>query len=136
MLKKMKMTIDDFDLKINIFKPKDFKKGKKYPAIVFFFGGGWRNGNVHQFEHHCRYLASRGMVAMSANYRVASRNKTTPFDAVEDAKSAMRWIRENAKDLGVHKNKLVAAGGSAGGANRYVRQAHPSGNGKFCLVHY
>ena len=108
-------TVDDFDLKINIFKPEDFKKGKKYPAIVFFFGGGWRNGNVHQFEHHCRYMASRGMVAMSANYRVASRNKTTPFDAVEDAKSAMRWIRENAKDLGVHKNKLVAAGGSAGG---------------------
>ena len=55
------------------------------------------------------------MVAMSANYRVSSRNNSTPMDAVEDAKSAIRWIRHHAKDLGVRKSKLVAAGGSAGG---------------------
>jgi len=108
-------TVDDFDLKINIIYPTDYQKGKKYPAIIFFFGGGWKGGTVHQFEKHCHYLASKGMVAMAANYRVSSRNNSTPFDAVEDAKSAMRWVRENAKDLGVQKNKIVAAGGSAGG---------------------
>ena len=108
-------TVDGFDLNMNIFRPANYKKGKKYPAIVFFFGGGWNSGNVHQFEHHCKLLASKGMVAMAANYRVASRNKTTPFEAVEDAKSAMRWIRLHAKELGVNKNKIVAAGGSAGG---------------------
>jgi len=108
-------TVDDFDLKINIIYPTDYQKGKKYPAIIFFFGGGWNGGTVHQFEKHCHYLASKGMVAMAANYRVSSRNNSTPFDAVEDAKSAMRWVRENAKDLGVQKNKIVAAGGSAGG---------------------
>ena len=52
---------------------------------------------------------------MTANYRVSSRNNSTPFDAVEDAKSAVRWIRTHAKTLGIKKNKLVAAGGSAGG---------------------
>lgn len=108
-------TVDEFDLKINVFKPKETKKGKKYPAVVFFFGGGWNGGNVHQFEQHCKLLASKGMIAMAANYRVKSRNNSTPFDAVEDAKSAIRWIRENAKELGVNKNKIVAAGGSAGG---------------------
>ena len=108
-------TVKGFDLKMNIFKPKDYKKGVKYPAIVFFFGGGWNGGNVHQFEQHCRLLASKGMIAMAANYRVKSRNNSTPFDAVEDAKSAIRWIRENAKELGVNKRKIVAAGGSAGG---------------------
>lgn len=108
-------TVENFDLKINIFKPSDFNPKKKYPAIVFFFGGGWNGGNVHQFEQHCHYLASKGMVAMAANYRVASRNQSTPFDAVEDAKSAMRWIRQNAKELGINKKKIAASGGSAGG---------------------
>jgi acetyl esterase len=112
---KVYKTVDGFDLKINIIRPKGFKKRKKYPTIVFFFGGGWKNGSVHQFEQHCHYLASRGMIAMAVNYRVASRNNSTPFDAVEDAKSAMKWVKENAKDLGVNKNKIVAAGGSAGG---------------------
>ncbi len=108
-------TVDGFDLKLNIIYPEQYKKGKKYPTIVFFFGGGWNAGNVHQFEQHCHYLASKGMIAMAANYRVKSRNNSTPFDAVEDAKSAIRWIRENAKELGVNKKKIVAAGGSAGG---------------------
>lgn len=108
-------TVDGFDLKINVIYPHDYQKGKKYPTIVFFFGGGWKGGSVQQFEQHCHFLASKGMIAMAANYRVASRNQSTPFDAVEDAKSAMRWVRENAKMLGVQKNKIVAAGGSAGG---------------------
>ena len=108
-------TVDGFDLKMSIIYPDEYKKGKKYPAVVFFFGGGWRNGSVQQFEKHCHFLASKGLIAMTANYRVESRNSSTPFDAVEDAKSAVRWIRENAKELGVKKNKIVAAGGSAGG---------------------
>lgn len=108
-------TVDGVDLKMSIIYPEDYKKGKKYPAVVFFFGGGWNGGNVHQFEQHCHFLASKGLIAMTANYRVKSRNNSTPFDAVEDAKSAVRWIRENAKELGVNKKKIVAAGGSAGG---------------------
>jgi acetyl esterase/lipase len=112
---KVYKTANDFDLKLNIIYPKEYKKGKKYPAIIFFFGGGWKSGNVHQFEQQCHFLAKRGLIAMAANYRVSSRNNSTPFDAVEDAKSAMRYIIKHAKDLGINKNKIVAAGGSAGG---------------------
>jgi len=108
-------TVDDFDLKLNIIYPESYKKGKKYPAIVFFYGGGWKGGTVHQFENQCHFLAKRGIVAVAANYRVSSRNNSTPFDAVEDAKSAMRYIIEHARELGINKNKIVAAGGSAGG---------------------
>jgi len=108
-------TVDEFDLKLSIIRPDDYKKGRAYPTIIFFFGGGWNGGNVHQFEQHCHYLAKRGMVAITANYRVKSRNNSTPFDAVADAKSVMRYIKKNAKSLGVKKNKIVASGGSAGG---------------------
>lgn len=108
-------AVDDFDLKLSVIYPENFKKGKKYPAIIFFFGGGWNGGKVQQFEQQCHYLADRGMIALTASYRVKSRNNSTPFDAVEDAKSAMRYVREHARDLGIKKNKIVAAGGSAGG---------------------
>ncbi len=103
------------ELKVWIFKPEGHKPADKRPAAVFFFGGGWRNGTPTQFEQHCRYLAERGMVAMTADYRVSTRNKTKANACVEDGKSAVRWVRENAKRLGVDPKRIVAGGGSAGG---------------------
>jgi acetyl esterase len=85
------------------------------PGIVFFFGGGWIGGTPTQFFPHCQYLASRGMVAMSAEYRVQSRHGTTPFECVADGKSAVRWIRQHSRELGVDPARLAAGGGSAGG---------------------
>ena len=70
-------TVGKAELKLHIFEPKGHKPSDKRPAIVFFFGGGWSSGSPSQFYPHCKYLASRGMVAMSAEYRVKSRNKTT-----------------------------------------------------------
>ena len=107
--------IGDKELEIHIFNPKDHKTGDKKPCIVFFFGGGWNRGAPSQFYPHCSYLASRGMVAMTANYRVKSRDNTTPKECVKDGKSAIRWIRANAESLGIDENKLIAGGGSAGG---------------------
>jgi acetyl esterase/lipase len=52
---------------------------------------------------------------MAADYRVASRNQVKAVDCVRDAKSAIRFVRQNAAQLGVDPNKIVAAGGSAGG---------------------
>ena len=66
-------TIGDVKLKIYIYEPKGHKAGANRPAIVFFFGGGWTGGTPKQFQEHCRYLASKGMVAMAADYRVATR---------------------------------------------------------------
>jgi acetyl esterase/lipase len=95
--------------------PSNFKKSKKYPTIIFFFGGGWNGGSVGQFEPHAKYFASRGMIAVLADYRVKSRQGTSPFEAVNDAKSAIRYLRVHAKELNVHPKKIVGSGGSAGG---------------------
>ena len=108
-------AIDDVELKLHVFEPEDFKATDKRPAIVFFFGGGWNSGTPKQFYQQARAFAEQGMVAFSGNYRAKSCNKTTPFECVKDAKSAVRWIRQHAADLGVDPDRIVASGGSAGG---------------------
>lgn len=84
-------------------------------AIVFFFGGGWTGGTPMQFAAQGEYLASTGRVCILVDYRVASRDKSSPFDSVADAKAAMRWVRQHAGELQIAPNRIVAAGGSAGG---------------------
>lgn len=108
-------TVGDVTLKLYIVEPEDHKASDKRPAIVFFFGGGWSSGTPAQFYPHAKYLASRGMTAMLADYRVASRHGVKAKECVADAKSAVRWIRQNAERLGVDPDRIVAAGGSAGG---------------------
>lgn len=107
-------TVGETALRLWIYSPA--KKAEKPAAgIVFFFGGGWANGTPKQFEQHCKKLAARGMVAMTADYRVSSRHQSTVADSVRDAKSAMRWVRAQAAELGVDPERLAAGGGSAGG---------------------
>ncbi len=108
-------TVGKVKLRLYIFNPSNHQPGETRPAVVFFFGGGWVGGTPTQFEPHARYLASRGMVAMVADYRVKSRHGTTPFECVADGKSAVRWIRTHAKRLGIDPKRIAAGGGSAGG---------------------
>ncbi len=107
--------VGDVSLNAYIFEPKGHDSSDQLPAIVFFFGGGWKGGTPGQFLPHCRHLAERGMVAISVDYRVKSRQNAWPQDCVEDAKSAIRWVRQNAKRLGIDPNRIAAGGGSAGG---------------------
>lgn len=103
------------DLSLHIFYPDHRKAGEKRAAVISFFGGGWVAGSPIQFYAQSQYYASLGMVAISADYRLIGRDKTTPFEAVMDAKSAVRWVRKNCKELGIDPNKIVTSGGSAGG---------------------
>ena len=108
-------VVDDVQLSLFIFQPDANEADKPRPAIVFFFGGGWTSGTPKQFEQHCLYLAERGMVAIAADYRVASRHQVKAVDCVRDGQSAIAWVREHADQLNVDSEKIVAAGGSAGG---------------------
>jgi len=108
-------TVGDRQLKIHVHYPPGWKASDARPAIIFFFGGGWTGGKIEQFQPHAEYFASRGLVAARADYRVKSRDGVTPDKCVEDARSAVRWMRRNAKELGIDPQKLIASGGSAGG---------------------
>ncbi|MBX2814886.1 MAG: alpha/beta hydrolase [Saprospiraceae bacterium] len=109
-------TVDTTELYLEVLRPPENLVGDApLPAIVFFFGGGWKNGNRHHFLPQAKYLSQRGLVCFLADYRTASKHGTKPFACLEDAKSAIRYIRENADGLGIDAHKLIAAGGSAGG---------------------
>ncbi len=103
------------ELRMHVFYPFDWRPGERRGAIVFFFGGGWNTGWPVQFFRHAVYFASRGLVAASAEYRVKSRHAAAPEVAVEDARSAVRWLRTRAGGLGIDPERIVASGGSAGG---------------------
>src|ERR1700692_2921313 len=103
------------DLAIVVHYPPGWKETDKRPGGVFFFGGGGETGRIRAFEPHAQYLASRGMVAARADYRVKSRHGVTPKECVDDARSAVLWFRKNAAKLGLDPDRIVASGGSAGG---------------------
>ena len=70
--------VDDVELKLFVFEPKDHQPTDKRAAVVFFFGGGWSSGSPVQFKTQSEHLASRGMVAICADYRVKSRHQVSP----------------------------------------------------------
>ncbi|QHI69404.1 alpha/beta hydrolase [Tichowtungia aerotolerans] len=107
--------VGDVVLKLHVFDPPGHSGTKKTSAVVFFFGGGWLGGSPSQFYRQSHDLASRGMVAICAEYRVKRVHGTSPRECVKDGKSAMRWVRSHAEELGIDPDRIVAGGGSAGG---------------------
>lgn len=108
-------TVGDTELHLYAFMPKGWREEDKRPAVIFFFGGGWNSGSPEQFVPQCKHLASKGLIAMTADYRVKSRHGTTAKACVADARDAIIWVRENATKLGIAPDRLAAGGGSAGG---------------------
>ena len=108
--------VADRELKLSIVNPPDWKATDQRPALVFFHGGGWVGGGPIQFTKHSEYLATRGMVCIQVQYRLlSSKDQEPPLVCVQDAKSAMRWVRSRAAELGIDPKRIGAAGGSAGG---------------------
>lgn len=109
-------TADGRGLQLHIEKPADWKPTDKRPAVVFFFGGGWVGGTPEQFRPQSEYFAARGAVGVRVEYRtIAKGDKGPPVVCCADAKSAVRYVRAHAAELGVDPARIAAAGGSAGG---------------------
>jgi acetyl esterase/lipase len=106
----------DAELKLFVEKPPSWKAGDRRPAIVFFFGGGWVGGSPNQFLKQSQHFAMRGLVGIRVQYRVIPKGDAgPPFVCVADAKSALRYVRAHAAELGIDPARIAAAGGSAGG---------------------
>ncbi|TWI01085.1 acetyl esterase/lipase [Luteimonas cucumeris] len=97
---------------VRVFHP-SLDSDKPRSALVLFHGGGWNEGEAGWMDAIATQYADLGMVAISVDYRL-SRDGITPFDAVADARNAIRWVRREAARLGIDPNKVAALGTSAG----------------------
>lgn len=108
-------TVDNYNLEIHLFLPENDNQQKRRPVIVYFNGGSWSEGKPDWSFPACQSFANKGWVAVTVEYRLAYRQGTLPFEAVMDAKSAIRWLRQHADEYDIDVNKIVASGNSAGG---------------------
>lgn len=102
-------------LEAHIFYPEGHQKNDKTPVYVFFHGGGWAVGIPEWGYTNCQRYQEKGMVAISIEYRLLDIHGSNIINCVEDVNSALLWVRQQAKELGIDPNKVVAAGFSAGG---------------------
>jgi acetyl esterase/lipase len=113
--KRVYKEVDGKALEIWIWKPADWKKEDRRSAVVFYHGGGWKGGSPTAFARQSAKLAEKGMVAFSVQYRLTAQPGVTVVECVKDARSAFRWVKTQAGELGVDVKRIAAGEGSAGG---------------------
>jgi acetyl esterase/lipase len=98
------------ELKLDLARPKEGEG--PFPAIVCIHGGGWVRGDRKQLTQTVEALARSGFVAVTIDYRLAPEYH---FPApIEDCKTAVRWLRANAKDYRIDTDRIGVVGFAAG----------------------
>jgi acetyl esterase len=90
------------------------KAGAALPAVAYFHGGGWVQGDLESHHGLCARLAFHaGVLVVAVDYRLAPEHKFPA--AVEDALAAYRFIRSQGREIGADPARVGVAGDSAGG---------------------
>lgn len=113
-------------LRAIIYRPQGWRPREQRAAVVIFNGLGWKQGQPDWSEPLAKHYASKGVIAICAQYRLAQGN-ITPLDQIADASDAIRWVRANAAALSVDPGRIAAHGLSAGG-HLVLSAAQFSGN--------
>lgn len=115
-------SVGGTDLRVDVFYSPETRQRPRNPAMAFFHGGGWAYGDRSEFHEACVRYAKKGFVTLSFQYRLSiNPDETVPHpditlvECTKDARSALRWIRQNAAALRVDPARVVASGQSAGG---------------------
>lgn len=112
-------TVDNRDLNVDMFYQ---ETDGTAPAIALFHGGGWVFGDPSEFNEACKRYARMGFRTFTFQYRLTINEDgtyphpdITPVESTKDARSAIRWLRENAGELKIDPNRIAVGGQSAGG---------------------
>ena len=119
-------TIDKLKLQLDLVLP---NRPGPHPVVLCFHGGAWTAGSRKELTSPAllpfatrdpnadlgilENLARRGYAAASVSYRLAPKHKYPA--QIEDAKTAVRFLRANAKQFDVDPDRVAALGFSAGG---------------------
>ncbi|WP_236020969.1 alpha/beta hydrolase [Devosia sediminis] len=108
--------------KLDVYAPE--QRGEAAPVVFFIYGGGWSRGDRADYQFVGRALASRGFVAVIADYRLVPEVRYPDF--LTDSANALRWVQDNIANYGGDPNRLFLAGHSAGAYNAVMLALDPS----------
>jgi acetyl esterase/lipase len=99
---------------LDVYRPKNAGNAKA-PVVVFFYGGNWVSGDRADYAFVGRALASRGIVAVVADYRLYPEVSYPNF--LDDAAQAVAWAAKQAGRYGGDPKRLYVMGHSSGAYN-------------------
>lgn len=99
---------------LDIYAPTQKKAGPT-PVVLFFYGGSWNSGERADYQFVGEALASRGYVAVIADYRLYPQVRYPEF--LKDSAHAFAWVHNNIATYGGDAKHLFVMGHSAGGYN-------------------
>ena len=98
--------------KLDVYLPDNMPAGSRLPVVIFFYGGGWVDGDRGDYAFAGRAFAAQGFVALVADYRLVPQVLFPAF--IEDGALAVKWARDNAARFGGDPARISLAGHSAG----------------------
>ena len=101
--------------KLEMFVPAGTAPAAGFPLVVFFHGGGWHEGNPHDYRWVARALAEKGYATALVGYRL---NEAGRFPAMlQDSAAGTRWALAHAAEHKIDPTRVVVMGHSAGAYN-------------------
>lgn len=113
--------IDSVKLLLDVYVPckrlgeppwNEYSEERK-PTLLYFHGGGWRDGDKISRSLFLMPYVSKGWCVVTANYRHL--DQATLPDIIGDARSALSWIYDSANKYKFDTTRIVISGESAGG---------------------
>lgn len=99
--------------KLDVYTP--LNSVRPAPVVVFFYGGNWNSGARNDYQFIGEALASRGMVAVLADYRLYPQVRYPGF--IEDSAHAVAWTLKEVQHYGGDPGLVFLMGHSAGAYN-------------------
>jgi para-nitrobenzyl esterase len=130
-------------LSLNVWTPaKDV--AAKLPVMVWIYGGGYMAGTTSERRQDGQFLANRGVVVVSMNYRLgvfgflvlpelaaeSGRNSSGNYGLLDQA-AALQWVHRNIAAFGGDPDNVTIFGESAGSFSVSALMASPVAHGLF-----
>ncbi|MCU0566096.1 MAG: alpha/beta hydrolase [Oculatellaceae cyanobacterium Prado106] len=119
---------DQVPLSLEVYRPSQVGQ---YPTLVVIYGGAWRSGTPKQDAEFNRYIAKQGYSVVAIDYRHAPQYQFPT--QLEDVRTAIAYIQNNAQKLEVDVNRMAVLGRSAG-AHLAMLAAYPPDSPPFRAV--
>ncbi|MGS0740921.1 alpha/beta hydrolase [Glaciimonas sp. GG7] len=106
---------------LDVYTPKNLHSPA--PVVLFFYGGSWNSGARGDYAFVGEALASRGIVAVIADYRLYPEVRYPAF--LQDGAQALAWTVKEVAKYGGDPQRLFVMGHSSGAYNAAMLALDP-----------